>query len=486
MKNFTIDVFSFCLSVLFLLSGNLVVSAGEYYISPTGNDTSGNGTIARPWKTLSHAVKAVPDDGSKLILRDGLYRGTTAFSRAFKNSLEIVAENPYLAKLSSPENSNRVLYITKAANVVFNGLEFFGSGSEKTDYLIQITTKESRDVAFRNCIIHDSYKNDLIKINDSASRIVFSGCIFYNQPPNGGDEHFDINTVTDITVEDSIFFNDYPGSGRPAANAGHSFIVIKNSGKTPNVTKNITFRRNIFMNWCGKKDNAFILLGEDGKPFFEAQNILIENNLFLHHGNNPIWGALLYKGGLKNVVTRANTITGHPKTEWTGAFSVMVLNIGENPKIERMSFANNIFCDNTGRMPQFSYSKSDRFATPQDFSAANNLYWNAGKKLKLEPADLFSPDRDPKAVLGDPVLPSVPDEQIIPRLSAGTNRFLSGKSSIREEFERLVEAYAVPGNGSAAIGKADPKTMPKDDILGRPRGRICDIGCYETAKGNSK
>ena len=36
--------------------------------------------------------------------------------------------------------------------------------------------------------------------------------VFYNQ--SGSDEHIDINSVTDVLVQDNVFFNDFAGSGR--------------------------------------------------------------------------------------------------------------------------------------------------------------------------------------------------------------------------------------------------------------------------------
>lgn len=468
---------------ILLLFFPLSLFAGEYYISSDGNDSRGTGSPERPWKTLAKAISSVPDDGSEIIIKNGLYIGVNNLSRTFTKPVLVRAETPYLARFSSPSDSNRAFYIPKLVNVTFSGLEIFGSGSEKTDYLMQITTKDTYDLRFENCIIHDAYKNDLIKINDHSHKIVFSGCIFFNQTPNPGDEHFDINTVTDITIENSIFFNDYPGSSREFKNGGHSFIVVKNSGSTPDITKNITFRRNIFMNWSGKKDNAFILLGEDGKPFFETQNVVVENNLFLHNTDNPVWGALLFKGGGKNILVRANTFTGHPKTEWFGTFSVVCLNIGKNPKFEKMAFINNIFCDNTGNMPRFSCCDIKCFAGESDFLARNNLYWNGEKNIKHEPHDYFREKNDSSPILGDPKLPNVPKDIILPRFDHESRKFSSGKSSIREEFERLVSLYAIPGKGSSAIEKANTdqfRNMPKDDILGKKRGPKSDLGCYDT------
>ena len=452
--------------------------AADYYVAPNGNDWQGDGSAERPWLTVRKAIATVPDDGSRIILKDGLYKETIGGSRAFQQLCTIEAENPYRTRISSPEDSNRVMLLQSLSNVAFRGIDFFGSGSVNNDYLIHITTAQTHDITFENCIIHDSYKNDLIKVNSRAHRIVFRECIFFNQTNRGGDEHFDINTVTDVVVEDSIFFNDYAGSNRPEENAGHPFFVIKNSGSTPNITKDITLRRNIFLNWSGRQDSGFILLGEDGQPFWEAQNILIENNLFLHHSKVPFWGALLFKGGLKDIVVRANTVTGHPTIGGFGTYAVVCINIGANPKMEKISFVNNIFSDPSGKMPRFSATAADRFATDTDLVALNNLYWNAGKPIPSEATDLFIPALDPEAVLDNPMLEEVPQTQILPRLDPKTNRFLSGTTTIREEFERLVALYAVPGQGSAAIGAAKADQMPKENILGKPRGSNPNIGCF--------
>ena len=467
-------VFLCCL--LFLLAVPLL--AGEYYIAPDGHDSTGTGTADSPWKSLTKAVAAVPDDGSTIIVRDGLYEGSQSFSRHFAKPCRIFAENPYHARFASPKSSNRVLYITDASQILLNGLEFFGSGSTQNDYLIQLSTENTHNLVFENCIIHDSYKNDLIKINSGANRIIFSGCVFYNPTNHKGDEHFDINTVKEIIIEDSIFFNDCIGSERPDESKSHSFIVIKNSGSTPNFTEKITLRRNVFFNWSGLGDQAFLLLGEDGKPFFEAQNILVENNLFIHNSIEKIWSTFLYKGGLKNVTTRANTITGQPEIIGFGAYSVICLNIGKNPKQESIHFANNLFCDNLGEGKRFSSSNGDCFEEGKLF-ASNNLYWTDGGIFRDEPNDTFTAKRDANAVLGDPKLPDVPERILLPRFDCSVGQFPSGNTTIRQEFERLVKSYAVPGKGSAAIGQANPENMPKNDILGRPRSENPTIGCYE-------
>jgi hypothetical protein len=47
--------------VLFALFFSLrLFAAVNYYISPSGNDTTGNGSQGSPWATLSKALAAVP------------------------------------------------------------------------------------------------------------------------------------------------------------------------------------------------------------------------------------------------------------------------------------------------------------------------------------------------------------------------------------------------------------------------------------------
>ncbi|WP_082615459.1 fibronectin type III domain-containing protein [Acidovorax sp. Root267] len=51
-----------------------VTSSGFYFVSPTGNDSTGTGTLASPWKTISHALTKGAT-GDTLYVRGGSYTG---------------------------------------------------------------------------------------------------------------------------------------------------------------------------------------------------------------------------------------------------------------------------------------------------------------------------------------------------------------------------------------------------------------------------
>ncbi len=220
-------------SSLLLLGVPLDAHAATFYLSPGGSDTGGTGTRQAPWKTLQHATGKMPDDGSTLVLLDGLYDGSQAVARQFNKMCTVKAEHAYQARLRGGPRQNRALTCYQAANVTFQGLEIAGSGATQGEYLVHISTPKTHHLVFEDCIVHDCYNNDMIKINDATHHILFRNCVFFNQTDGEGFQHFDINTCTDVRLEDSIFFNDYAGSGRRSANRSQGFIVAKNSGSTP-------------------------------------------------------------------------------------------------------------------------------------------------------------------------------------------------------------------------------------------------------------
>ena len=468
---------------LILLACAPMAVAGTWYVAPNGDDTAGDGSAAHPWKTIGHAAERVPDEQPTILLRDGLYVGGQSVTRAFTKTCIIRAENPYRARLSPAAGQVRALSCYGAANITFQGLEICGSGNGKGEYLVHVCKPAAHDLLFEDCIIHDGYGNDMIKINDGAHLITFRRSVFFNPTDHEGDQHFDINTVTDITVEDSILFDDYAGSQRTPVHKGQSFIVIKNSGSTPDVTCRIAVRRCVFLNFDGRPDQAFLLLGEDGKPFFEAQKATIENNLFIHNSAVRNWGTLLFKGGLRDITVRANTVVGHPAVKYSGAFAAVCLNIEKNPPMSDIRFYNNIWCDASGLMPRLTISGAKTFAAGSQQILQNNLYWNGGKPIPAEATDTLVAERDSRKILADPRLPVLDAEKdmVLPRWDAAQGQFISGQKTIAGEFERLVLRYAVPAAGSPALGAADRANMPGDDILGKPRGESPDIGCYQQA-----
>ncbi len=466
-----------CAAAVLVLSG--ICQAGTYHIAPDGNNTSGDGTYANPWYNLWYAASQIPDDGSTIIMKDGVYPVRQSCGRAFTQMVTIRSETPYGARVIA-NNSTRTFSTYGGANFKIVGVEFMGTASS-VEYGLHISAG-ANNIIFENCIIHDSYDNDLVKINDGAHHITFRNCLLFNQD-GGGNDIFDINTVQDITVEDCILTSDRAGWDRASGGQTHPYFTIKNSGNSnPNTTKRIYVRRNIFTNWESANDQSYVQFAEDAKPFYEAQDCIVENNLFIF--NNTTFnhvGMVTIKGGCKNILVRANTAVGHP--QGGSAFSARIWTENNSMKNEDLYFYNNIFCDPNGGMVDFSDGNRTADVTG-DCVLDNNLYWNNGSSIPADSGSIFDPDssdpnrNDANGVFANPLLGN-PSGMTIQRWDANSAQFLSGQTSIRGEFTRLVNLYGLPGSGSPAVDAANPLFMPADDILGRPRGASPDIGAVE-------
>ncbi len=158
-------------------------AGSTWYLSPGGSDSTGIGSRQKPWRTIRFATSKAPDDGSTINLLDGVYEGTESVARQFTKTCTVRAENPCRARLRSPPDANRALTCYDVSNVAFQGLEIFGSGSTRGEYLVHLSTAKTQHLLFDGCIIHDCYNNDLIKINDFTRDVLFRGCIFFNQTP---------------------------------------------------------------------------------------------------------------------------------------------------------------------------------------------------------------------------------------------------------------------------------------------------------------
>lgn len=459
--------------------------AATFYVAANGSDERGDGSVASPWATLTHAVNNVAA-GDVVLVRPGTYNGRQSLNARFDAPVIVRSEVPYAARLRHDRGA--ALIVFRGRNLVIEGFDIAHAPDNTIGLVVQIqdlagdvngsdggTDPVVSDIVLRDNVIHSSTNNDLLKINNGAERVRVEGNLFFNQ--QGSDEHIDVNSVIDVTVVDNVFLNTAERSGTS------SYIVIKDSNGTSDTvlgSRQIRVQRNVFLNWYGSSGQGFVRVGEDGTANFEARDVLIENNLML--GNSPaLMRAPLTIQGSRDVTFRNNTVLGDlPARSYAGR----LIASPANPANQGLVIVNNVYADPTGTMGSEAFSGVDLFDAPAGQTASavldRNLYFNGPNAIPEDAGQALGLADDASAVIADPRLPSLAG--LVPPVWDGA-RLVDGSPSIRAAFLRLVERYGVPAGGSPVIDAADPATSADEDILGRPRGPAPDLGALEFGAG---
>lgn len=454
-----------------------VAAQQTWYVATTGIDSSGRGSEALPFATITFALDQA-SSGDLILVEPGVYNGRIRIRGQFNPDVTIRSRQPYRAQL---RHNSTVLTIYNGsvgvAGVTIEGFDIAHSGAGAAPLVVQIQSESpqvSERITLRDNILHNSFNNDILKINNGARQIRVIGNLFYNQ--TGSDEHIDINSVDDVLVEGNVFFNDFAASGRVNGNDTASYIVIKDSNAGDDVylgSRNIRVRRNVFLNWQGSTGSNFLLCGEDGTANFEAFDLLLENNLMLGNSANTMRAAFGVKG-CRDVVFRSNTVVGNLPSL---AFAMRLNREGSNPQLQNIQFYNNIWSDPTGTMDDFSDTPP---ADTQSFTLNNNLYYNGGSAIPTDGSELVNISNDSAAIVGDPKLPAQGGLQT-PVWNPNTQQFAGGHGRIIDVFRHLARTYGRPAPDGAGVSMSRVDQLPADDILGQPRGTGRSIGAAEPA-----
>ena len=458
----------------------LVLPAQTFWVATDGDDSGGTGGPTDPWQTISHAIQNVPD-GSLILVESGTYSGRVQLRGQFSLGVMIRSQVPYQARL---RHDSTVVTCFYGRGIILEGFDIAHDGPGAGGLVIQIQDLldpgRVENITIRNNVIHDSYNNDLLKVNNGAGSVLVEGNIFYNQ--EGSDEHIDVNSVSAVVIRDNLFFNDFDGSDRDNFNDTSSFIVIKDSnGASDGIigSSEITVRRNIFLNWEGSTGSNFVLVGEDGNPYFEATDVLIENNLMLGNSGNTMRASFGVKGG-KDITFRHNTVVGDLPAL---AFAMRLNTEGSNPANENIGFYNNIWADPTGSMGATSGGGNNDFSDAPagetvTFEIDNNLYYNGGAVIPEDPVETINYTDDSGRILADPLLADQ-SGLVLPRWDQISGLFADGSTHIGQAFRRLARLYGSPSAGGSVVDQARDDEAPDDDLLGHPRIGDPDLGAIE-------
>lgn len=177
--------------------------ATNYYISPTGSDVSGNGTIANPYFTLTKAWSYV-STGDTIYARGGTYRVTARPEMMFKsgtaNARISVLNYPGEHPIITPNDTAQYYGTGATIGVIMRGCHYITfkgfeiTGFEMPPYLPGnlvhgFMVDDSRFCIFENLSIHGNGNG--LRCEGISGQNRFINCDFYdnNDPYTAGDPY---------------------------------------------------------------------------------------------------------------------------------------------------------------------------------------------------------------------------------------------------------------------------------------------------------
>lgn len=373
---------AFCLMTIFSLTLTTSnANAAIYYLDAVnGNDTTGNGSSALPWKTLSK-VQTTAVGGDTVILRSGdygefvdttttrttwlIYKADTGNTPVFSPTTSTYAMwlgrwdgpyNKYLCfqditfRTSQPLGTNNALaYVGFVNYVKFIDCTFIGAGYTELDRSKGLYIKNSSYIDVNGCIIYGtgqdpemafcygiegSYSHNINIIDCDITKCQFGIAAFGTNWTITGCEIHHLNddgirgqNIADSVIENNHIYNIVAPEGSGAHNDCIQLFTVGGSNVNTNApdyvyTENITIRGNRLHDSKGQIIlwNGFTPQTPGGPG---SQNIIVENNL--------IYGADLAGQGAwainisdtDNLTFKNNTIIG--KTYFGGDINLSIL-----------------------------------------------------------------------------------------------------------------------------------------------------------------
>jgi len=238
-----------------LLWGTFVSSssAADYHVAPLGNDTTGNGTAASPWREIRKALTVVLP-GDTILVADGQYKGFTVSNlgttgstitiKALGTNAEILPTTDRGATYD-PDN----IAIWYSTNIVVDGFRSFGAtrAAVRVVYSNRITirngvygnnatwavvTTHSDDAVVEHCDLYGSATQHGIYFANSGDRPVARGNRIHNNFGSGIRAYGDATQDGDGIISGALFENNiiHDNNGGGAMNLNAFFdAVIRNN-----------------------------------------------------------------------------------------------------------------------------------------------------------------------------------------------------------------------------------------------------------------
>ena len=283
--------------------------AAEYYVSTTGNDTTGTGSTGSPYRTIQHVLDNVVVSGDVIILRAGTYNENIRIRRASITIQSMTGEWAVIQSVINDED--------KGTAVKFD-VDSDGSRLQRVEviggywYGIKFNTEwgwvepnegsGACNIIIEDCKIHDTGQA-CIKVTPGCDDITIRRCEIYNSGRRSPDSAEAIDNVNgDRMLVQQCYIHDITATGLYAKGGANGTVIERC------LVKN-----------CG---GAGILLGFDTSPeFFDTavnpdyyenidgtiRNCIVDNTQYSGIGMYAAKNAKIYNNTLVDVAQEGHS-----------------------------------------------------------------------------------------------------------------------------------------------------------------------------------
>ncbi|MFP2910179.1 choice-of-anchor Q domain-containing protein [Pyxidicoccus sp. 3LFB2] len=235
-----------CLWLVMAFASTAYAEVSHLYVASTGNDTTGNGSSDRPYKSILKASQAATP-GAIIHVAPGTYTGgfmTTASGRAGERISYVSDINPVTkarARLVPPSSTVTTgsIWENRGAHVDIEGFEFDGTGTKMPNGLINqgsyVTIKNNHvhHVIYGDNQLCDGAGGSGINIHDYDIPGLMTGTVVTGNRVH--DIGYDCSKIQNIyistraTVTNNLSYNNPGGAGIHLWHDAHLVIIANNT-----------------------------------------------------------------------------------------------------------------------------------------------------------------------------------------------------------------------------------------------------------------
>ena len=202
MVNFIFErIFKWCILGFIVLATTVTSSAAEYYVSTTGDDATGNGSLLNPYQTIQYVLDNVAESGETITLRGGTYSEDVRIRNANMTIRSRSGEWGIIQSVLDDEDRAIAVHFdvdsdgSRLERVEVTGGYYYGIKFEtRWDWGDPSDRSGASNIIIEDCKIHDT-GNACIKVTPGCDDITIRRCEIYNSGRNEPDSAEAIDNV---------------------------------------------------------------------------------------------------------------------------------------------------------------------------------------------------------------------------------------------------------------------------------------------------